>query len=216
MREADGICKPAKKNSRIISNAEFDKVQPIMRRMRDRDIRPILTRTLAEEYVGDPGTAILEELPVGAALNARIDVVLVNGSLHGYEIKADRDTLSRLPSQAAFYNRAFDLMTLVAGSRHLREARAMVPRWWGIIEAVDRNGAFELRALRKPRVNPQVEPLQAVSLLRNSEVYECLRERELHRRLGGRACLQMYRRLFDSLCSEEILSAVRVRLKARR
>jgi hypothetical protein len=34
----------------------------------------------------------------------RVDVAVINGELHGYEIKSERDTLERLPRQVKAYS----------------------------------------------------------------------------------------------------------------
>ncbi len=77
---------------------------------------------------------IFEEFGVSHGA-ARIDVAVINGVMHGYEIKSDRDTLKRLPEQMKEYNAVFDKLTLVVGKRHLYHAVNTVPGWWGIVLA---------------------------------------------------------------------------------
>ena len=48
---------------------------------------------------------ILDELGICRG-RVRIDLTVVNGLLHGYEIKSERDTLARLETQADLYGRA--------------------------------------------------------------------------------------------------------------
>ncbi len=64
--------------------------------MNDYNIRNELKRRLAARYAEDSDTIILDELRLrhGAA---RIDVALVNGIIHGFELKSEKDTLKRLP-----------------------------------------------------------------------------------------------------------------------
>jgi hypothetical protein len=58
------------------------------------------------------GTAIIIIDELGLCRGTvRVDIAVVNGVLKGYEIKGDQDTLRRLASQAATYNRIFDTMT---------------------------------------------------------------------------------------------------------
>ena len=66
----------------------------------------------------DPQTLIVEELGIRQGA-ARVDVAVVNGSLHGYEIKSARDTLERLPKQSELYSSVFDTITLVTAENHL-------------------------------------------------------------------------------------------------
>src|SRR5690242_17854466 len=67
-------------------------------KLRDRDVRKALKSKLLREHIADPRTLVLDELGLrhGAC---RVDIAVVNGSMHGYEIKSDSDTLERLPSQ---------------------------------------------------------------------------------------------------------------------
>lgn len=65
----------------------------------------------------------------------RADVTLVNGTLEGFEIKAAKDTLKRLPAQIEAYDAIFEYAWLVTTTNHLREARAVLPVWWGILVA---------------------------------------------------------------------------------
>ena len=62
----------------------------------------------------------------------RVDVAVVNGSVHGNELKSDRDTLDRLSFQVQTYGKVLDRATLVVGERHAEKAIAMLPDWWGI------------------------------------------------------------------------------------
>ena len=52
--------------------------------MRDINIRTAVREGLNREHAGDPETCIVEELCVPGG-RARIDLVVVNGVLHGYE-----------------------------------------------------------------------------------------------------------------------------------
>jgi hypothetical protein len=100
-------------------------------RMRDSDLRAALLRRLARRHSRDAETLILQELGLrhGAA---HVDVAVVNGLLHGYELKSDSDSLGRLARQALVYGSVLDRVTLVVGRRHVEEAVGMVPAWWGV------------------------------------------------------------------------------------
>jgi hypothetical protein len=80
--------------------------------MRDRDVRAAVLRKLAAVYGNDANTRIVQEMGVCSG-SVRIDIAVINSELWGYELKSERDTLERLPSQAKLYNRVFDRVTLV-------------------------------------------------------------------------------------------------------
>jgi hypothetical protein len=116
-------------------------------------------------------TLLVDELGVchGAA---RLDLATVNGSIHGFEIKSAFDSLLRLKSQTVIYGRVCDEITLVCASEHLRPARALVPGWWGLVEArcgTD-NGTVDLVHRRRTRLNPNVEALAVIQLLWRDEI----------------------------------------------
>src|SRR4051812_41971247 len=121
--------------------------------MRDSDVRAAVLRRLNAEHAGDPNTRIVQEMGVWSG-SVRIDVAVINGELCGVELKSDRDTLERLPGQAEIYSRVFDRVELVVGTRHAREARAMVPKWWTITLAHDGVDGVVLTPRRDGCENP--------------------------------------------------------------
>lgn len=94
--------------------------------MRDRDVRQALHRKVLKEHHGDADTLVLDELGLRHG-TCRVDIAVVNGYLHGYEIKSDSDTLERLPAQIATYGLVLDRATLVVGERHLEKAKPLIP-----------------------------------------------------------------------------------------
>lgn len=55
----------------------------------DSDIRPVLRSRLRLKHANDTDTVVIEELGLCRG-QVRVDVSVVNGLLHGYEIKSDR------------------------------------------------------------------------------------------------------------------------------
>src|SRR6266446_8136444 len=99
--------------------------------MNDHQLRQALKRKVLARYAKDPDTCIVDELGLrhGAA---RVDIAVVNGIIHGFELKSDKDNLKRLPHQIQIYSSVLDKVTLVVGMRHAHEATKLVPDWWGI------------------------------------------------------------------------------------
>ncbi|MBC2148232.1 sce7726 family protein [Listeria booriae] len=119
-----------------------------MYKMKDSDLRILTLRKLATEYSKVEDTKIINEMGLfnGAS---RIDIAVVNGVLHGYELKSESDNLKRLPRQIDYYNKIFERMTIVTDRKYLSEVREMVPSWWGII--ITKKNRAELRTIRKGR-----------------------------------------------------------------
>ena len=135
--------------------------------------------------------------------------------LHGYEIKSNRDRLSRLPSQAATYNRVLDYVTLVVGSRHIKAALPLVPRWWGVLLVRASIKGVSLDPWRPAAENPGQDPRALVELLWRDEALELL---ECHNAAAGvrsKPRPAIWDRVCEVLDLPQIRSAVRYRLRAR-
>ena len=87
----------------------------------DAEIRSVLRSRLSQKHTRTSRTVFIEELGLCRG-QVRVDLSVVNGLLHGYEIKSDRDSLRRLSGQVELYGKVFDRATLVVGERHLAEA----------------------------------------------------------------------------------------------
>lgn len=117
--------------------------------LNDDGVRKLLLQELSIVYENDPKTRIINELGIDFG-SSRIDVAVVNGIIHGYEIKSDLDTLDRLPRQMEYYNKLFQRMTIVISRKFYNQIREIVPPWWGIkIISVDRTRLIDKRKGRK-------------------------------------------------------------------
>jgi hypothetical protein len=183
--------------------------------MRDIDVRQALQRDVLSVHTGEPDTLVLNELGLEHGI-VRVDVAVINGAIHGYELKSDRDTLERLPAQVLAYSAALDMATLVAGPRHLTAARRMVPRWWGLSTAVAiDDGAVRIEELRKARRNPKPQPLAIAKLLWRDEALSVLEDRGQAKGLRSKPRGILYKKLIEVLSLDELREVVRLKLKSR-
>lgn len=140
--------------------------------MYDSDIRSLLYKDLSKEpmYINDYSTIIIPEMNI---LNGyvRIDIAVINGLFHGYEIKSDMDTLQRLPRQAEYYGRVFDQMVLVTTPKYIEQVQSIVPSWWGIKYYNEFN---ELITIRNCSCNNNVDTYSRLTLLWKDELIELL------------------------------------------
>jgi hypothetical protein len=180
--------------------------------MRDIDIRRKL-QVDNRLHFGEPDTRIIQELGLCQGI-ARVDIAVVNGSIHGYEIKSERDTLARLPGQVGIYNRALDFVTVVTASAHVEKIRGSVPPWWGIWTAVQEENGPRLEVSREPGPNPQVIPFALAQLLWREEALEVLEHCGLANGVRSKPRQELWRRL-ASLPLEDLGNIVRDRLKRR-
>lgn len=144
----------------------------------DLIIRSSLKKDLINRHAQDKKVRIIEELGVQHG-TARVDIAVINGIMHGYEIKSDQDTLQRLPEQMSVFNSVFDRMTLVVGKNHLYQAIKIVPDWWGIIVAKisGDNGSVVFNLIRKEESNKDQDSVSVARLLWKEEALGILEKK---------------------------------------
>jgi len=183
--------------------------------LRDIDIRKAAYRRLLVHAQACPDTLVINELGLDHGA-CRVDIAVINGHIRGLEIKADADTLDRLPRQVAAYGEVVDKASLIASPRHIDAAVAMIPAWWGVVVAHRglRSGVTFHR-IREERVNRTVDPVMLARLLWRPEAVAMLRgigvaERDLR---APREAL--YQRLVVELPKRILAHKVRETLKSR-
>ena len=182
----------------------------------DEQIRVRLRQLLYRRYCNDPDTVVLEELGLRHGF-CRVDLAVVNGSLHGFEIKSDRDTFRRLARQAETYNRVFDLITIVVGERHADEALRVSPHWWGIQFArCDWLDGVNFTQVRDPSENPAPDKLAIAKLLWREEAVTLLEKFGAADGLGSKPRRFIYSRLAEVVGLDALRSYVRDRLRSRK
>ncbi|MHC4398293.1 MAG: sce7726 family protein [Planctomycetota bacterium] len=183
--------------------------------MRDCQIRQALRTHLVRRYATtDSGTLVIDELPI-CRHAARADLAVINGSLLGYEIKSERDTLRRLDSQMAAYDKVFEYATVVAANNHINELLRRVPAWWGVTEAHFSGDRVRLQRLREPGANLGQCPLSICQLLWRDEALDILKVRGLRTGTRGHTRRRLWEKIADAVPLDELRWMVVQRLKAR-
>jgi hypothetical protein len=183
--------------------------------VRDADIRAVLRAAVTAQHAADPDTRIVDELGLRQG-TVRVDLAVVNGVTHGYEIKSLADTLRRLPGQVAAYSAVLDFATLVLAERHRAEAQAMIPKWWGVIVAKEpAHRGIRLSVARKARRNEHVDKRALAELLWRDEAMAMLVARDAARGMLSKPRAAVWDRLCEVCTLDELSAAVRARLKDR-
>lgn len=159
-----------------------------------------------------PSDLVLDEFGL---LNGdvRADVVWVNGVLRGFEIKSQRDRLSRLEGQAAAYGQVMRYATLVVAERHLTKSLASLPAWWGVV--VVQHDSSDLCSFRPANENPSVDRLALTRLLWRDEVREELSSRDLISASTKLPCRLLWPLLAEAIPLRELEGVVSRRIKLR-
>lgn len=182
--------------------------------MRDIDIRRAVLSKLEKDHYGDSSTRIVEEMNLWSGA-VRIDIAVINGELSGFELKSDRDSLTRLPLQADIYSRVFDQVTLVVGCKHIENATDKIPNWWGIIQAETCDDEIKLSHIRPAMRNPSPEPYLVAELLRKDEALSILEEHGFARGWRSKRIRDIHMKLAAELTFRDLSEKVRTALKKR-
>jgi hypothetical protein len=183
--------------------------------LRDKEVRQALHGKVLREHHGQPNTLVLDELGLRHG-TCRVDIAVVNGFLHGYEIKSDADTLDRLPGQVEVYGKVLDRATLVVGQRHVEKARVYLPNWWGIkVVCSGPRGGIEFDPVQAVQMNPSIDPLALAELLWRPEVIEILTARGVAPKVLRQSRGALYKHLADIMPLPELRTTIRQRLKDR-
>lgn len=175
-----------------------------------------MRRWLTAAHEGDANTIIVEEMGIWAG-TVRIDVAVINGELHGVELKSARDTLVRLPEQQKLFSEVFDRVTLVVARNHILKALPKIPEWWGVVEAqTTSSGNVELVKYRTAALNPAIVPVQIARLLWRDEAIDVLTRYGLERGFRSKPAEVLFQRLASSLTIDQLRDEVRETLKRRR
>lgn len=174
----------------------------------DHQLRALLKVHLSSRVgVGD---RVVDEL--GLAYGAvRADVALVNGHLEGFEIKAERDTLKRLPAQVEAYSQVFEFSWVVTTPGHLAGVREVVPKGWGLLVAK----GDELVQVRRARRNVRRSTEHLARLLWRDEALTFLETLGLSKGLKSKPKIALFAALAQAVTADALSTYVRACLKSR-
>lgn len=194
---------------------EKNKLKTPPARMRDRDVRAAVLSKVLKEHARDQSTLVVEELGIEHG-DYRVDIAVVNGFLHGYELKSESDNLLRLPGQSAAYSRTFDRVTLVVHESHYHEAIELVPAWWGIkVASHGARGAVNIATERAVGSNPCVCLFSMAHLLWRTEAVEILQALGVEKKALRQNRAFLYQSMVDLMEPVQLRQVIRERLKSR-
>ena len=183
--------------------------------LRDSDVRQAAYRRLFTHARACPDTLVIDELGLDHG-SCRIDIAVINGHIRGVEIKAEADTLERLPRQVAAYGEVVDKALLIVAPKHVESAMAMVPDWGGVMVA--ERGVIQgvrFRRVRAERANKGIDPLVLARLLWRPEAQDLLRGLGVRERELRAPREELYQRIVSLMPLRKLANAVRTALKSR-
>lgn len=114
---------------------------------------------------------LVEELGVHNS-NAIVDIAAIYSELHGFEIKGETDSVSRVSKQSRYYNLSFPKLTLVTTSNHLGWALKNLPDFWGVILAKNTPSGIVMSYIRSAKNNPEFCKETSLLMLWKDELLE--------------------------------------------
>jgi len=182
----------------------------------DIEIRRALHRKKLKRLSLCRDTLVMDELGLAHA-KVRVDVAVINGCVHGFEIKSAVDTLNRLPKQRILYEECLEKLTIVCAERHIRAVCELAPTWCGILEATKgARGGVGFGTIRRAQRNPRVRPEMLAHLLWRREAVELLTRLNAPQELLKKPRKQLYESLAQLLTIEQITASIREFMTARR
>jgi hypothetical protein len=183
--------------------------------LRDAEIREAAHRRLLAVAHADPETLVVDELGLNHG-GSRVDVAVVNGHLHGFEIKSDVDNLARLRSQIVHYGAIMDCATLIATRTQAAKAMPELPDWWGLIVASSAEDGIRFETVRECATNPAPDPVAVARLLWRAEAVDLLGSLGAEPSILRKPRRFLYEALAERMSAQELGHAVRSTLKARK
>jgi hypothetical protein len=182
---------------------------------KDIEIRAALHDKKLSALRNAPNTIVIDELGLSHA-KVRIDVAVINGCVHGYEIKSSLDTLERLPVQVELYAQCLEKLTLVCAPRHVDKALDAIPDWCGVLEVKKgTRGGMSFTRVRKAAINPRVNAVQLAHLLWRPEALALVSRLDVSEKFTKMPRKELYEIIAAHLSIKQITTAIREFMQLR-
>jgi hypothetical protein len=182
----------------------------------DIEIRKALHSKTLKKLHACPDTLIVDELGLIHA-QARIDVAVINGCVHGFEIKSSTDSLDRLPRQLGLYSECLEKLTIVCAEKHTKAVRKLIPRWCGVLVASKgKRGAIAFETVRETRPNPFVDAKCLAHLLWRDEAVSLLARLDAPASILRRPRAELYQCIAELLTVPQITQSIKEFMASRR
>ena len=186
------------------------------KRTDDPVIREALVRTRLRPFRRNKDALVLHELGLAHG-RVRVDVAVLNGVLHGYEIKSDSDSLNRLEIQIEIYRQALQKLTLVVAERHASSVFDFAPDWCGVLLARrGSRGGMQFEVLRKSSRNPGVSRFIMAHLLWRDEVRSILASRGAAKSTLRMTRAKLYEHLVEDVSEAKLAALINSAMKRRK
>lgn len=182
----------------------------------DAEIRAALHSKALRAFHRCNDTLVIDELGLAHA-KARIDVAVINGCVHGFEIKSAADTLTRLPQQLTLYEACLEKLTIVCADKHVAGVRKVAPRWCGITKVTKGpRGGITFVTVREPKRNPNIQAYRLAHLLWRPEAVAILAQANALPKVLRAPRKTLYKSLAAKFSVTEITAFIKESMASRR
>ncbi|WP_272683598.1 sce7726 family protein [Providencia sp. PROV141] len=183
--------------------------------MKDQDVRAAVHNKLLKNTHLDPDCLVIDEFSISLGAS-RADITVINGIMHGYELKSESDSLERLPTQIKHYSSVMDKVTLVVAEKHLSGALKLIPNWWGIkTVTVGPKGAIHIKHMRSEKLNHQHDSLILAQLLWKMECLEILERWGFSKGYKSKPRFELWNVVAEKIPVPDLKHEIRAALKKR-
>jgi hypothetical protein len=181
----------------------------------DIEIRHALHKRFLIHHHKNPRTVVVDELGLSHGKN-RIDIAVLNGSLHGYEIKSSKDNLNRLLAQLEIYSKSLQKLTIVSAPNHIEDILSVAPTWSGIILA-DKGprGGIHFSKVRSSEYNPDICIISVAHLLWKEEAISYLQHLGVTEKLTNKTRKKLYEYISELSNINELISWIKNQFMSR-
>lgn len=182
--------------------------------MNDLDIRNSLKAGPLRKYLVDSNSLVLDEFNISLGL-VRADIAVINGVLHGIEIKSERDNLLRLNNQLREYNKFFEYITVVTCEKFQDKILQNIPLNYGILIAKNQNDKIVFKKLRKAKRNYNIDKLCLAQALWKNELIDILESIDYKKGFKSKSKFFLYQIICENFTKQQLLVIVKERIKSR-
>lgn len=184
--------------------------------MNDLEIRQNFHRKRLYRHHANKDTLVIDELGLNHG-SSRADIVVINGSLIGYEIKSDKDSLVRLKQQIQAYDSVFNKSYIIVGCRYQKIIHKYIPEYWGIIISEKSNkDIINFKLVRKAYKNKVIKPISIARLLWRTEAQEILKNNQAPLKLLRQPREVLYESLIEIYNTKTLQKIITKHLKNRK
>lgn len=182
--------------------------------MNDLEIRNNLKKGPLRKYLDDSNSLVLDEYNISLG-QVRADLAIVNGVLHGIEIKSERDTLNRLDNQMREYSKFFEYITIVTCEKYQDKILKSTPTNYGVIVVKSNKNRVVFKKIRKAKKNYEVDKLCLAQALWKDELLEIIESTDYPKGFKSKSKSLLYQIVCDIFTTAQLLTIVKQKIKNR-